>query len=91
MVMKWTPLALEPSPPFRVGGHLRRQHLEGHAPFEFAVLGDIDLAHAALAQAGNNLIVRDGFSYHDHAPAAPDDDAARFARTLISAGTAIVR
>ena len=49
-------LALESGQPFRIGGHGRGQHLEGDAPFQLVVGRAIDLAHAAFAQFGHDLI-----------------------------------
>ena len=42
--------ALESRQPVRVGGHRRRQYLDGDVTLQLAVAGAIDLAHAARAQ-----------------------------------------
>ena len=41
----------EASDPVTVGGELRREDLERHRPVELRVVGEIDLARAARAQA----------------------------------------
>jgi hypothetical protein len=38
----------------------RRQHLDRHVPVELRIGGAIDGAHAALAELGNDAIVRNG-------------------------------
>ena len=58
-------LTLKPLEPLRVRGHLGGQHLEGHVPPKLGVVGAVDLAHAALAQLGGDLVVGEGAADHE--------------------------
>ena len=60
-------LALEPAPAIRVCRDLARQHLDGDAAPQPIVVGTIDLAHAAFAERGDDLIGAEpgaGFERH---------------------------
>ena len=48
--------ALESRPPIGVTGYGRRQHLDGDVAVEPGVPGSIDLAHAAGAKRGGDLV-----------------------------------
>ena len=50
-------LAAEPLQGGAVGGEVGPQHLEGDVPFEGELLGQVDLAHAAGAEAAQHLEV----------------------------------
>ena len=50
-------LALEALEPLRVGGHLGRQHLEGHVAPELRVGRAVHLAHPAGADRGGDAVV----------------------------------
>ena len=49
-------LALEPHHAVRIDGELGRQDLDRHLPVEARVMGQPDLAHAALAELFENLV-----------------------------------
>ncbi len=50
-------LAPEPLEAFLTAREVGRQHLQRHLAAELRVLGEIDLAHAALAELGGDLVV----------------------------------
>jgi hypothetical protein len=52
-----TRLAFEAGLAFRIVRHLRRQDLEGDLAFELGVAGAVDLAHAATAHLGGDLVM----------------------------------
>ena len=52
-------LPLESFAAVRVNPQLSQEHLEGHAASEARVLGGVDLAHAALTQGFDDVVVAD--------------------------------
>ena len=58
-------LALEPAEPIGVVGDGLRQQLDRDAPAQLAVLGEVDLAHATLAELGRDLEMRQTCTDHD--------------------------
>jgi hypothetical protein len=55
-------LAREALEPLLAAGELGRQHFDRHLAAELGVLGPIHLPHAALAQLGGDLVVRNRLS-----------------------------
>ena len=53
-------LALEARQPLGVVGEFDGQQFQRHVPAEAGVAGAHDLAHAALAQQGRNLVMGEG-------------------------------
>ena len=56
--------ASEPAPCRLVGQHARWQYFEGDVAIEVLVASAVDLAHAAFAQLGGDLIMTQGFPNH---------------------------
>ncbi len=52
--------------PFFVGGKFFRKELERHLALELGVLGEVDLAHASLADLFEDLVMRNRRSDHLH-------------------------
>ena len=55
---------LEPFEALGIAGHVRGQHFEGHLTSEPGVCGPIDLAHAAGANRGGDLVVGERLADH---------------------------
>jgi len=56
---------LEPSQTFRVTGVLLRQHLDRHLAAQAGVLAEVHLAHAALTERFEDLVMTEGFADQD--------------------------
>ena len=57
-------LALEPLAPVGIAGELLRQNLEGDPSLQPDVVGEVDLAHASLAEHFDNSVVPEGGADH---------------------------
>ena len=76
-------LALEAQPSLGVGGEGRGQDLDRHVTAQLGVAGPVDLAHAALAERGGDLVVGETGSDQDcswEGEGRSDTDARRYRR-----------
>ena len=55
-------LALESGDTLRIAAHLGGENLDRHFPVELGVVRAVDLAHATLAELGDDFIVGEGLS-----------------------------
>ena len=69
-------LTLQPRQPVDVVGELLGQHLDGDLAHQVGVLGQVHLAHAALAERFEDLVMTKGLANHDDGLLSGEEPAA---------------